>query len=76
MVAITLLGLAAMLVAVWQIHRRMAVERAHEVEAATRRYASAYRRAASDSQATAGSELQTAQLLLDGAKSISRVAVR
>ena len=69
-VTITLLGLAAMLVAVWQIHRRMVAERAHEVEAATRRYASAYRRAASDSQATAGSELQTAQLLLDGAKSI------
>jgi hypothetical protein len=67
---ITLIGLASMVVAVWQIHRRMVAERAHEVEVATTRYAAAYRRAAADSGPDAGAALQTSQTMLDGAKSI------
>jgi len=69
-VLIAMLGLAAMLVAVWQVHRRMVAERAREVAVATARYAAAYRKAAIDAGPEAGAELQTAQLMLDGAKSI------
>ena len=69
-IGIALLGLAAMLVAVWQIHRRMVAERAHEVEAATARYAAAYRQAAADPSADANSNFQSAQLMLEGARSI------
>jgi hypothetical protein len=59
-----------MAVAVWQIHRRMVAERAHEVADATARYAAAYRRATTEPDPEAGSALQTAGLLLEGAKSI------
>jgi hypothetical protein len=69
-VGITVIALASMVVAVWQIHRRMVAERAREVEVATTRYAAAYRRAAADSGPDAGAALQTSQTMLDGAKSI------
>jgi len=69
-VGIASLGLGAMLVAVWQTHRRMTAHRAHEVDVATARYADAYRRAVANADPDAGSALQTAALLLEGAKSI------
>jgi hypothetical protein len=64
------LGLAAMLVAVWAMHMRMAAERAAAVGAARAQYAVAYRAARANPTDDATRRLQATRLLLDGAESI------
>jgi hypothetical protein len=69
-IGLFVVGLAAMLLAVWRMHQRMAAERLREVSAANERYAAAYRRAAANPNPQSGAAIQTAQALLEGAQSI------
>jgi hypothetical protein len=69
-VGVLALGLAAILVAAWSMHRRLVAERARQVGAARARYAVAYRGALAGSEQGAGTALETARLLLEGAESI------
>jgi hypothetical protein len=76
-IGLFLLGIAAMILGVWQIHRRMAHERTQQVDAATARFAAAYRAAVASEGAptakaleAASARLSTAEALLRGAESI------
>jgi hypothetical protein len=64
------LGMAAMLVAVWALHMRMAAERTAAVGAARSQFADAYRAARANATEENTRRLQATRLLLDGAESI------
>ncbi len=80
-IGLFVLGITAMVLAVWQVHRRMADERARQVSVAKARFAEAYRAAQAASGGgegtaaeraldAAATRLSTAEALLRGAESI------
>jgi hypothetical protein len=68
--ALFALGLTAMLVAVWAMHRRMAAERKAEIDGARAQFAEAYRAARTTANEANARRLDVTRKLLDGAESI------